>query len=260
MLGRPGTRSPRRRRSGRRTSSATPCWKAGAASTASCSASPAPWSGPPTNMPSRTTNACRNSPSSSLDSLEAAAVLRTSRSTTTSRSSSWPTRLTWLAEQLGYDDPAGAEGAGRQVAAASGAAELVNGTQAGQTSKLRKKLYEGGKKAVDASNDPMIELARLVDPESRAVRKIMENQVDEVRTAGLRPDRQGQVRHRRHQHLSRRHLHAAAGVRHGQGLRGGRQARSLRDDLRRPVRARPRSTTTSRRSTCRSAGSNARTS
>ncbi|HET6328090.1 MAG TPA: S46 family peptidase, partial [Planctomycetaceae bacterium] len=45
---------------------------------------------------------------------------------------------------------------------------------------LRKKLYEGGKTAVDASNDPMILLARLVDPASRAVRKQMEAQVDEV--------------------------------------------------------------------------------
>jgi hypothetical protein len=32
---------------------------------------------------------------------------------------------------------------------------------------------------VAAAKDPMIELARLVDPEARAVRKIMENEVDE---------------------------------------------------------------------------------
>jgi hypothetical protein len=47
--------------------------------------------------------------------------------------------------------------------------------------KERKQLYEGGKKAVDESTDPMIALAKLVDPESRAVRKIMETQVDEVK-------------------------------------------------------------------------------
>ncbi len=45
---------------------------------------------------------------------------------------------------------------------------------------LRKKLYEGGKTAVDASSDAMILLARLVDPASRAVRKQVESQVDEV--------------------------------------------------------------------------------
>jgi hypothetical protein len=44
---------------------------------------------------------------------------------------------------------------------------------------VRKRLFEGGKAAVDAANDPMIELARLVDPTSRAVRKRFENEVDE---------------------------------------------------------------------------------
>jgi hypothetical protein len=46
---------------------------------------------------------------------------------------------------------------------------------------LRKKLFEGGKELVDASKDPMIELARLIDPISRNVRKIMETEVDEVK-------------------------------------------------------------------------------
>ena len=43
---------------------------------------------------------------------------------------------------------------------------------------LRKKLYEGGKAAVDAAKDPMIELARLVDADARAVRKIIETQTE----------------------------------------------------------------------------------
>jgi len=41
---------------------------------------------------------------------------------------------------------------------------------------VRRRLYEGGKAAVDAARDPMIDLARLVDPESRAVRQIIETQ------------------------------------------------------------------------------------
>jgi hypothetical protein len=45
---------------------------------------------------------------------------------------------------------------------------------------VRKKLYEGGKDAVTAAKDPMIEVARLVDAEARAVRKIMESEVEEV--------------------------------------------------------------------------------
>ena len=44
---------------------------------------------------------------------------------------------------------------------------------------FRKKLYDGGKAAVDAAKDPMIELARLVDPPARAVRKRFENEVEE---------------------------------------------------------------------------------
>ena len=39
---------------------------------------------------------------------------------------------------------------------------------------------EGGKAAIDASNDPMIQLARLVDPASREVRAAYDHQVDSV--------------------------------------------------------------------------------
>ena len=43
----------------------------------------------------------------------------------------------------------------------------------------RKKLYQGGQKAIDASSDPMIALARLVDAEARKVRSQFESQIDE---------------------------------------------------------------------------------
>jgi len=46
--------------------------------------------------------------------------------------------------------------------------------------KVRQALFEGGKAAVDASKDPMIELARLVDPEARAVRKNFEENIEAV--------------------------------------------------------------------------------
>ncbi|MBK1881483.1 S46 family peptidase [Luteolibacter pohnpeiensis] len=49
------------------------------------------------------------------------------------------------------------------------AAELVSQTQMDDV-EVRRALYQGGKNAVDASNDPMIELARLVDPEGRELR------------------------------------------------------------------------------------------
>jgi hypothetical protein len=56
--------------------------------------------------------------------------------------------------------------------------ELISETKV-RDPEFRKKLFEGGKSAVDAAKDPMIELARLVDGPSRAVRKRVENEVDE---------------------------------------------------------------------------------
>ena len=56
--------------------------------------------------------------------------------------------------------------------------ELISGTKVRDVD-FRKKLFEGGKAAVDAAKDPMIELARLVDPAARAFRKRSENEVEE---------------------------------------------------------------------------------
>jgi hypothetical protein len=56
--------------------------------------------------------------------------------------------------------------------------ELVSKTKV-RDPEVRKKLFEGGKAAVDAAADPMIELVRLVDPASRAVRRRFETEVEE---------------------------------------------------------------------------------
>ena len=59
------------------------------------------------------------------------------------------------------------------------AASLVDATKLADPA-VRKQLWDGGKAAVDASNDPMIRIAKLVDPEARAVRKLYEDQVEAV--------------------------------------------------------------------------------
>jgi hypothetical protein len=44
---------------------------------------------------------------------------------------------------------------------------------------IRKQLARGGLKAIDASNDPMLAVAKLIDPPARRVRQMFEQQVDE---------------------------------------------------------------------------------
>jgi len=58
------------------------------------------------------------------------------------------------------------------------AAELIHGSKLGAV-ELRRKLADGGKAAIEASQDPLILLARLVDPAARKVRKQIEEQVEE---------------------------------------------------------------------------------
>ncbi len=56
--------------------------------------------------------------------------------------------------------------------------ELVSGTKLKDVA-VRKQLYAGGKAAVDASTDSMIEIARLVDPYARKIRKVSDNEIEE---------------------------------------------------------------------------------
>ncbi|MFO0952942.1 MAG: S46 family peptidase [Isosphaeraceae bacterium] len=62
-------------------------------------------------------------------------------------------------------------------------AEAVVGGTALADVALRKKLAEGGKAAIDASGDPMIALAKLVDEPARYVRKKFEDEVEGVEAA-----------------------------------------------------------------------------
>lgn len=56
--------------------------------------------------------------------------------------------------------------------------ELVSGTKVADPA-FRKKLFEGGAKAVAEAKDPMIEVARLFDADARKFRKQFETQIEE---------------------------------------------------------------------------------
>jgi hypothetical protein len=56
------------------------------------------------------------------------------------------------------------------------AAELIDGTKL-KDAAFRAQLFKGGAEAVNASTDPLLELARSIDPEARAVRKRYEGEV-----------------------------------------------------------------------------------
>jgi hypothetical protein len=89
--------------------------------------------------------------------------------------------LTFLANQLGADSDIV-----KGILAGKGpqerAAELVHRTGL-KDADVRKRLFEGGRAAVDAAQDPMIDLARAVDPTARAVRKVIEAQNEIKRQA-----------------------------------------------------------------------------
>lgn len=84
--------------------------------------------------------------------------------------------LTYLAEEMGSTNSLV-----QQILAGKSpgerAAQLIAGTKVKDVS-FRKRLYEGGASAVNAATDPMIDLARLVDPAARAARKIVETQTE----------------------------------------------------------------------------------
>ncbi len=57
------------------------------------------------------------------------------------------------------------------------ATQLIAETQLDDAA-LRRRLWESGRAAVDASRDPMIELARSIDPDARVLRQQYENDVE----------------------------------------------------------------------------------
>ena len=83
--------------------------------------------------------------------------------------------LTLLRDTLGASDPLVKKVLGSKTPEAR-ATELISGTKL-KDAAFRKELAAGGQKAIDASNDPLIVLAREVDAEARQLRKRYEEEV-----------------------------------------------------------------------------------
>jgi hypothetical protein len=81
-----------------------------------------------------------------------------------------------MREYLGPDHPIVVEALGKQ-SPDEAAKALIAGSKLADP-KLRLSLFEGGLTAIDGSSDPMIALARAIDDEARALRKIFESQVE----------------------------------------------------------------------------------
>ena len=83
--------------------------------------------------------------------------------------------LAFMRDELGADDATVKIALGGKTPEAR-AAELIDGTKLKDVA-YRKQLGSGGVKAIEASTDPMIVLARSIDNEARALRKRYETEV-----------------------------------------------------------------------------------
>jgi len=89
--------------------------------------------------------------------------------------------LTWLAEELSTSNPV-VQNVLAGKSPRERANELVKATRL-SSARVRKDLYGAGVTGLEKARDPMIELARLVDPPSRAVRLLLEPQREAIRQA-----------------------------------------------------------------------------
>ena len=86
--------------------------------------------------------------------------------------------LSKLREDLGVDHPAVRRVLGKE-SPEEVAARAVGGTRLAELA-VRRRLWEGGLAAVQAADDPMIAVARALDPEARVLRRTYEEEVEAV--------------------------------------------------------------------------------
>ncbi len=87
---------------------------------------------------------------------------------------------------------------------------------------FRKRLWQGGKSAVDASLDPMIDLARSIDVDARAIRQQYEDEVEAPIAAAAEKIAAARFKVLRHQYLSGCNVYPAPELRYGARMGGKR--------------------------------------
>jgi len=86
--------------------------------------------------------------------------------------------LAEMQDALGRDNP-DVQKALNGKTPADAAKEMIANTKLDDVA-VRKKLYEGGQAAIEASTDPLIVAMRAIDPDARAVRKQFDDKIDSV--------------------------------------------------------------------------------
>ena len=155
----------------------------------SCSRPPGCWCAPRPSGPSRPPSGCGSSPMPGFPP-SASTCSATPRSPVRWRRTTLTVGLRRLRDMLGPDDPYVQAVLGKN-APEDLAKEAVEGTHLDEA-KVRDALWEGGQAAVAASTDPMIVLARRADPDARAIRKQVEDEVEAVLA------RNGELLHQAH--------------------------------------------------------------
>jgi hypothetical protein len=137
----------------------------------------------------------------------------------------------WLEDaqkMLGPDDAFVKAALGGQAPQAL-AKQIMSGTTLADVA-ARKALVERGPTAIAASADPLIALARRVEPVIRELRAWQEEKIQPE-------DRRGTLRRIRQDRVPRCELQLAARIRHRARLRGGHDPRACEDDVLWTVRA-----------------------
>ncbi len=119
------------------------------------------------------------------------------------------------------------------------AARLVDGSKLADPA-VRLALWKGGQSAIDASNDPMIALAKSLDAKGRELRKWHEDEIEAVVETAHEQIARAQICGVRHERVSRRHVHAAPVLRRRARLGRERCGRGALHAALAPVRARDR--------------------